>query len=96
MGEHFAGLPVAVYGGVLFCSGVAYLILQQTIIAEQGEGSKLRAAVGPDLKGKASAVLYALAIGLAFVAPAASGAIYVTVALIWLVPDSRIERRLKD
>jgi uncharacterized membrane protein len=96
MGEHFAGLPVAVYGAVLFCSGVAYLILQQTIIAEQGDGSKLKAAVGPDLKGKASAVLYALAIGLAFVAPAASGAIYVTVALIWLVPDSRIERRLKD
>jgi uncharacterized membrane protein len=96
MGEHFTAVPVAAYGAVLFCAGVAYLILQQTIIAEQGPGSKLKAAVGRDLKGKVSAILYALAIALAFVVPAVSGALYVTVALIWLVPDRRIERQLRE
>lgn len=96
MGEHcFSPLPVAVYGGVLFCAGVAYLILQNTIIAEQGESSTLKAALGRDLKGKASAVLYATAIALSFAVPAAAGAIYVGVALMWLVPDRRIEGRLK-
>jgi uncharacterized membrane protein len=96
MGEHsVSALPVAVYGVVLFFAGVAYLILQQTIIAEQGEGSKLRAAVGSDVKGKSSAVLYALAIALSFVMPIASGVLYVIVALMWLVPDRRIERLIK-
>jgi uncharacterized membrane protein len=95
MGEHgLSPVPVAVYGCVLFCAGVAYLILQNAIIAAQGEGSILRAAVGRDLKGKASAVLYATAIALSFVLPWASGALYVGVALMWLVPDRRIEAKL--
>jgi uncharacterized membrane protein len=97
MGEHcFAAVPVAVYGVVLFCAGVAYLILQTTIIAEQGAGSRLKAAVGRDLKGKASAVLYAVAIAISFARPAVAGAIYVAVALMWLVPDRRIEGRLRE
>jgi uncharacterized membrane protein len=97
MGEHpSAAVPVAVYGAVLFFAGVAYLILQNTIIAEQGAGSKLRAAVGRDLKGKASAVLYATAIALSFALPLVAGAIYVAVALMWLVPDRRIEAKLKE
>jgi uncharacterized membrane protein len=97
MGEHcFAAVPVAVYGVVLFCAGVAYLILQNTIIAEQGAGSRLKAAVGRDLKGKASALLYAAAIAMSFALPAVAGALYVAVALMWLVPDRRIEGRLKE
>ena len=92
MGEnHFAPLPTAVYGAVLLFAGVAYLILQNTIIARQGPGSKLAAAVGKDAKGKASAALYAVAIPLAFVHQWISDAIYVLVALMWLVPDRRIE-----
>jgi uncharacterized membrane protein len=96
MGEnHFAPLPTAVYGTVLLLAGVAYLILQNTIIAHQGPGSKLKAAVGRDLKGKLSAALYMIAIPLAFVHQAISDAIYVLVALMWLVPDRRIERTIR-
>ena len=92
MGEnHFAPLPTAVYGAVLLLSGVAYLILQSTIIARQGPGSKLAAAVGKDVKGKLSAALYVVAIPLAFFHEGISDAIYVLVALMWLVPDRRIE-----
>ncbi len=95
MGEnHFAPLPTAVYGAVLLLSGVAYLILQSTIIARQGPGSTLAAAVGKDLKGKLSAVLYVVAIPLAFFHEWISDAIYVLVALMWLVPDRRIESAL--
>jgi uncharacterized membrane protein len=95
MGEHcFAPVPVAIYGVVLFCAGVAYLILQNAIIAEQGQGSILKAAVGRDLKGKASAAAYVAAVALSFIAPWASGVLYVGVALMWLVPDRRIESRL--
>jgi uncharacterized membrane protein len=93
MGEnHFAPLPTAVYGAVMLMAGVAYAILQGAIIAQQGPGSKLKAAVGRDLKGKLSPALYAIAIPLAFVHEWISDAIYVLVALIWLVPDPRIER----
>jgi uncharacterized membrane protein len=93
MGEnHFAPLPTAVYGAVMLMAGLAYTILQGAIIAQQGPGSKLKAAVGRDLKGKLSAALYAIAIPLAFVHEWISDAIYVLVALIWLVPDPRIER----
>jgi uncharacterized membrane protein len=92
MGENcFATLPVAAYGTVLFCAGVAYLILQNAIIAEQGSGSRLKAAIGRDLKGKASAVIYLVAVALSLVAPWVSGVLYVGVALMWLVPDPRIE-----
>jgi len=94
MGEnHFASMPTAIYGAVLLAAGVAYVILQNAIIADQGAGSKLAAAVGSDLKGKISPVLYAIAIPLAFVREWLSDAIYVTVALIWLVPDPRIEAK---
>ena len=92
MGEnHFAPLPNAVYGGVLLMSGIAFLILQQAIIRHQGPQSKLKAAVGSDIKGKMSAVLYATAIVLAFVNQSIADAIYVFVAMMWLVPDRRIE-----
>ena len=97
MGEnHFASTPTAFYGGVLLAAALAYLLLQSAIIADQGPGSKLAAAVGPDLKGKVSPVLYAVAIPLAFVREWAADAIYVAVALLWLVPDRRIESRVED
>jgi TMEM175 potassium channel family protein len=95
MGEnHFAKLPAAAYGIVLLMSGVAYLILQQRIIASQGEDSVLKKAVGADWKGKLSPVLYLLAILLAFVWSWLSVAIYACVALMWVIPDRRIERIL--
>ena len=95
MGENrFASVPMAVYGMVLLLAGIAYSILQRTIVATQGPGSVLAAAIGRDWKGKASPVLYAVAIPLAFVHPALAGALYVSVALIWLAPDPRIERIL--
>ncbi len=92
--SRLAPLPTAVYGAVLLLAGIAYLILQSAITARQGAGSKLAAAVGRDAKGKASLALYALGIALAFVRPWISGALYVLVALIWFVPDRRIERVL--
>ena len=92
MGEnHFAPLPTALYGGVLLMAGVAYFILQQTIIRSQGANSKLQAAVGGDAKGKIYVLLYAIAIPLAFVHQLLADAIYVVVALTWLIPDRRIE-----
>jgi len=95
MGENnFAALPAAAYGVVLLMAAVAYWILQQRIIASQGEGSVLKKAVGHDWKGRLSPVLYVAAIGLAFVSPWVSMAIYVSVALMWVVPDRRIERVL--
>jgi uncharacterized membrane protein len=89
--SNFASLPTALYGLVLLLSGVAYVILQNLLIAEQGPDSKLAAAVGSDVKGKMSALLYAIAIPLAFVHRGISDVIYVGVALMWLVPDKRIE-----
>jgi uncharacterized membrane protein len=96
MGENaFAPLPVAIYGGVLMLSGIAYFILTHTLIALHGRGSALATAVGADLKGRLSVVLYALAIVLSFDVPALSCVIYVSVAVMWLVPDRRIERTLE-
>jgi uncharacterized membrane protein len=93
MGEnHFASVPMALYGVVLLMAGIAYWILEQAILARQGPDSVLRTAVGRDLKGKISPVGYIIAIPAAFLSPWISGALYVTVALIWLVPDRRIER----
>ena len=93
MGEnHFATLPSAVYGAVLLAAGVAYYVLQLSIIATQGEDSVLRRAVGRDWKGKASPLLYIAGIGLTFVSSWLGQALYVLVALMWLVPDRRIER----
>jgi uncharacterized membrane protein len=97
MGEnHFASVPTAVYGVVLLLAAIAYWNLQTTIIADQGKQSKLAVAVGRDLKGKLSPMLYAAAIPLAFVREWIADAIYVFVALMWLVPDPRIESRLQD
>ena len=95
MGEnHFAALPSALYGVVLLAAAIAYWLLQQAIIASQGPDSVLRRAVGSDWKGKLSPVLYLLAIGATFVVPWIGQLIYVAVALMWLVPDRRIERTL--
>ncbi len=95
MGEnHVAPLPTAVYGGVLLLAAIAYYVLQTVIIAAQGPGSSLAAAVGRDVKGKASPVLYALAIPLAFVQAWLSVALYIFVALLWLIPDRRVESTL--
>ena len=93
MGEnHFTAVPTALYGVVLLMSGVAYTVLQQVIIASQGPESLLKKAVGADRKGKASLVLYATAIPLAFWQGSLSLALYVLVAVIWFIPDKRIER----
>jgi len=95
MGENgFAQLPVAIYGVSLLMPAIAYFVLQQAIIRAHGPGSHLARALGRDAKGKLSVVLYAVAIGLAFIHAAISCAIYVLVAAIWLVPDRRIERGL--
>ena len=95
LGEnHFAKLPTALYGVTLLLVAIAYFILQQVIIRAQGGQSVLRAAVGKDLKGKISPMIYVAAIVLAFVNPWFALALYVLVALIWLIPDRRIERIL--
>ena len=92
MGEnHFAPVPMAAYGVVLFLAGVAYLVLQRVIIASQGPQSVLAAAVGRDMKGKLSALGYALAIPAAFIRPWIAGMLFVGVAMMWLIPDRRIE-----
>ena len=97
MGEnHFATVPTAAYGVVLVMAGVAYLILEQRIIAAEGESSLVKQAIGADWKGKISALAYALAIGLAFVSPWISMAIYAGVAMMWFVPDRRMERVLSE
>ena len=95
LGEnHFAALPSAVYGGVLLMAAMAYWWLQQLIIRAQGPQSLLQRAVGADWKGKLSPLLYASGIVLSFVATPVALGIYVLVALMWLVPDKRIERVL--
>ncbi len=95
MGEnHLAPTPTAIYGFVLLMAAVAYYILQRTIMAQQGNDSLLAVAVGSDCKGKLSPVLYLAAIPLAFVSPWLASGLYVFVALLWLVPDRRIERVL--
>jgi uncharacterized membrane protein len=95
MGENeFAPIPTAVYGAVLLMAAIAYWILLQTILRAEGPDSLLRTAVGSDWKGKLSPILYVIAIPLAFLHEAIAGALYVAVALIWLIPDRRIERLL--
>ena len=95
MGEnHFAATPSALYGVVLLMAAIAYWILQQLIIASQGRDSLLKKAVGSDWKGKASPFVYLIAIAAAFWSQWISQALYVLVALVWLVPDRRIERVL--
>jgi uncharacterized membrane protein len=95
MGEnHFATVPVACYGIVLLGAAISYTVLSNALIAHHGKDSPLAVAVGKDGKSKLSVLAYALAIPLAFVHPAIAGALYVLVALIWLIPDLRIERVL--
>ncbi|MEP7213249.1 MAG: TMEM175 family protein [Acidobacteriota bacterium] len=96
MGEnHFASLPTAVYGVVLLCSAVAYTILQTTLVAHhKGENAELVAAVGRNLKGKISILIYISAIPLAFVNQWISDCLYILGAALWLVPDTRIEARI--
>ena len=91
-----APVPTAAYGAILMCAGTAYFLLKTTIIRSQGAHSRLHAALGSDAKGLGSVVAYAAGIPLAFVDPRLSAAIYVGVALIWLVPDRRIERHLGE
>jgi uncharacterized membrane protein len=93
MGEnHFAPLPVALYGVVLLMAAIAYWILARAIISTDGPDSLLSKAIGRDRKGKVSVVLYAAALPLAFLEVWAANAIYVGIALLWLIPDRRIER----
>ena len=95
MGEnHYAATPTALYGFILMMAGIAYWILQQAIIRSHGPDSILAKAIGTDIKGYASVALYAIAIPLAFYREFLADAIYLLVALWWLIPDRRIERKL--
>jgi uncharacterized membrane protein len=92
---HFAALPVAAWGAVQFMAGVGYFLLVRALLALHGKDSILAAAIGRDFKGITSVALYAIAFALAFVHPAIAVAIYVLVGVMWLVPDTRIERRIE-
>ena len=97
MGENnFAPLPVAAYGVVLLCAAVAYYVLARVLVSYHGRDSALARALGKDFKGKVSVVFYAAAIPLSFVRWWLACALYVTVAVMWLVPDRRIERALTE
>ena len=95
-GSHQAPIPVALYGSVLFLTGCAYLILSRALIALNGEDSPLAKALGRDDKGKISLMLYAVAIGLSFFRTWIALAVYATVAIMWFVPDRRIEKRIAE
>jgi uncharacterized membrane protein len=95
--NHFAPVPTAMYGAVLFCAAIAYTILVRTILAaDGGSNRRVAAAIGSDFKGYASLLFYVAAIPLAFVHVLLADALYVSVALIWLVPDRRIEHYIHD
>jgi uncharacterized membrane protein len=97
MGEnHFAALPSALYGGVLLMAAIAYWLLQQAIIAAEGPDSLLKAALGRDWKGRISPLLYLLGIATSLWVPRVAMLVYVVVALMWLVPDRRIEHVVQD
>ncbi len=97
MGEnHFAAVPTALYGLVLLMSSIAYFILQNVILHSQGKSSLLAKAIGKDIKGKISLFLYFSAIGLSFYYELLAQAIYALVALMWLIPDRRIEKTLEN
>jgi len=96
MGENqLAAIPTAIYGFVLLMAAIAYYLLERTIIAKEGRDSLLAQAIGKDRKGKLSALLYFLAIPLAFVNSWIASTLYVLGALLWLIPDPRIERKLE-
>jgi uncharacterized membrane protein len=94
--SEFDSLPVAAYGTVLFLAAIAYYILAHALVGLHGKDSHLAQALGKDVKGKVSVLAYAVAIPFAFVAPLVSCGLYVVVALIWLIPDRRIETVLRD
>jgi uncharacterized membrane protein len=97
MGEtHFAAWPVAIYGVVLFMSAIAYYILTRTLLAEHGKDSAIAAALGRDFKGKISIVLYVLGMVAAYWRPIVAFGVYAMVALMWLVPDRRMEKAVRD
>jgi len=97
VGEHSrAALPTAVYGATLLMTAVAWFIMQGTIIRAQGARSALRQAIGPDLKGRVAPLLYLAGVGLSFVATWMADIVYAGVALLWLVPDRRIEAKLDE
>jgi uncharacterized membrane protein len=97
MGEnHFAPLPVALYGVVLLSAGFAYLILARTLISHHGKDSTIATALGRDFKGKVSLVFYAVAIPASFLDTRLACALYVVVAVMWLIPDRRIEKKLSE
>jgi uncharacterized membrane protein len=92
MGENFlAPIPTAVYGAILLMPAIAYYLLQKAIMQKQGPNSVLANALGSDIKGKISPILYVMGIVLAFVGPWLSVAMYILVAVMWLIPDRRIE-----
>ena len=94
--NHFSWLPVALYGVILFIAAVAYYILSMTIISTHGKDSMLAKAIGKDYKGKISVILYASSVPLAFFLPYGSIGIYALVAVIWLIPDKRIEKAVLE
>jgi uncharacterized membrane protein len=93
LGENFVTrVPTILYGAILLLSAISYYVLQSVIVAAEGPGSRLATALGRDRKGKVSLVVYAVAIGLAFLSPWLAVALYTLVALMWLVPDRRLEK----
>jgi uncharacterized membrane protein len=95
IGEHrFAGVPMSVYGFILFMAAISYNILQSKIIKLEGPDSILQKAVEKDIKGKISLACYILAVPIAFVSPWISGFLYIAVALLWIIPDTRIEKQI--
>jgi uncharacterized membrane protein len=92
--HHFSAVPMSIYGFILLMCAISYFLLQNQIIKLEGKDSVLNRAVEKDIKGKISTVCYILAIPLAFVSPWISGLLYITVALIWIIPDSRIEKQI--
>lgn len=97
MGEnHFASVPTAAYGVVLLMAAIAYWVLQRTIITSEGCGSVLKLALGSDWKGKTSPLLYGIGIATSFWSHWLAQGVYVLVALLWLVPDRRIERTIQQ
>ncbi len=97
MGDtHFAAVPVALYGVVLLFAAIAFTILVRVIIAHHGKHSDLAIAIGEDRKGKISLALYTAAVAIAFAQPMIACSLYVVVAIMWLVPDRRIERQLSQ
>ena len=91
----FQSVPTSLYGLVLLCAAIAYLILQETLIRAEGPDSTLKQAIGIDLKGKASALMFLLGIGTAFIRPWIAIVLYVSVSLLWIIPDRRIETKFR-